>query len=206
MCVSLWCRCRHACYLPSCSRASPADVTRCCCCCCCLLQGKYEAALAALRGPLAAAISLPAERQEAEAALLLGQGQLLEAAAVYEAAVRQQPDDWALLLLYLDCLLPVTSRSRPACSSTGVAQMLTGVEASTQPSCVVGGVKELMADLTTGEGGGWAVLGGRWWQAGRRWCSAVQCRPLGPLGPLGPGLTDPLVAALRTGLCRIWPD
>jgi hypothetical protein len=113
-------------------------------------QGKHDAALAALRGPLAAAISLPAERREAEAALLLSKGDLTAAAQLYQAAVQEQPDDWALLLLYLDCLLPSTAETQPAISSAAVAQMLTGIEASTLPGFQVGGLVALLANMQAG--------------------------------------------------------
>jgi hypothetical protein len=113
-------------------------------------QGKHDAALTALRGPLAAAISLPAERHEAEAALLLAKGDLAAAAQLYQAAVQEQPDDWALLLLYLDCLLPSTAETLPAISSAAVAQMLTGVEASTLPGFQAGGLAALLASMKAG--------------------------------------------------------
>lgn len=114
------------------------------------MQGKHDAALAALRGNLAKAFSLAAERREAEAALLLAKGDLLSAAALYEEALMEQPDDWALLLLYLDCLLPGTACTLPAISSTAVAQMLTGAEASTTPGFLMGGLQALVASMTTG--------------------------------------------------------
>eukprot|EP00878_Enallax_costatus_P012918 GHUV01013490.1.p1 GENE.GHUV01013490.1~~GHUV01013490.1.p1 ORF type:complete len:462 (+),score=166.78 GHUV01013490.1:239-1624(+) len=114
-------------------------------------QGKYDAALSALRGPLFRSFSLSAERREAEAALLLAKGDLAAAAAAYGQAIQDQPDDWALLLLYLDCLLPGTACSLPAISSNAVAQMLTGIEAGTTPGTVVGGLEALVAKLSTGE-------------------------------------------------------
>jgi len=115
------------------------------------LQGKHDAALAVVRGPLGStAISLPAERREAEAALLLAKGDLQAAAGLYQQALQEQPDDWAVLLLYLDCLLPATARTLPACSSTAVAQMVTGVEASTRPGCQTGGLAALLAAMNIG--------------------------------------------------------
>lgn len=114
------------------------------------MQGKYDAALAALRGPLSSSLSLSAERREAEAALLLAQGNLPAAAALYQAALQEQPDDWAALMLYLDCVLPATASTRPACSSTAVAQMVAGVEASTRPDCQAGGLRALLAAMSLG--------------------------------------------------------
>lgn len=113
-------------------------------------QGKYDAALAAVRGPLGASFSLSAERREAEAALLLAQGDLQSAAQLYQQALQDQPDDWAVLLLYLDCLLPATASTLPACCSTAVAQMVTGVEASTRPGCQTGGLAALLAAMNIG--------------------------------------------------------
>lgn len=118
---------------------------------CAVIQGKHDAALAAIRGSLAKAFSLAAERREAEAALLLAKCDLLAAATLYEQALQEQPDDWALMLLYLDCLLPGTACTLPAISSTAVAQMLTGVEASTTPGFIMGGLQALVASMTTGE-------------------------------------------------------
>jgi hypothetical protein len=67
--------------------------------------------------------------------------------------VQEQPDDWALLLLYLDCLLPSTAETQPAISSAAVAQMLTGVEASTLPGFQVGGLAALLANMQAGREG-----------------------------------------------------
>jgi tetratricopeptide (TPR) repeat protein len=114
-------------------------------------QGKHDAALAALRGPLSASFSMAAERREAEAALLLAKGDLEAAAALQEAALREEPDDWAVLLLYLDCLLPGTASTLPACSSTAVAQMVAGVEATTRPGCQAGGLPALLSAMSLGE-------------------------------------------------------
>lgn len=116
-----------------------------------LVQGKYGTALAAVRGPLGASFSLSAERREAEAALLHAKGDLQAAAALYQQALQEQPDDWAVLLLYLDCMLPGTASTRPACGLTAVAQMVAGVEASTQPGCQAGGLAALMAAVSVGE-------------------------------------------------------
>jgi hypothetical protein len=115
------------------------------------MQGKHDTALAAVRGPLGASFSLTAERREAEAAILLAKGDLQAAAALYQQALPEQPDDWAVLLLYLDCVLPATASTLPACCSTGVAQMVTGVEASTRPGCQTGGLAALMAAMQVGE-------------------------------------------------------
>lgn len=114
-------------------------------------QGKYDAALAAVRGPLGASFSLTAERREAEAATLQAKGDLQAAAELYKQALQEQPDDWAVLLLYLDCMLPATASTLPACCSTGVAQMVTGVEATTRPGCQAGGLAALMAAMKVGE-------------------------------------------------------
>lgn len=128
---------------PKCDYAFPA--------CSSFLQGKHDAALAVVRGPLGStAISLPAERREAEAALLLAKGDLQAAAGLYQQALQEQPDDWAVLLLYLDCLLPATARTLPACGSTAVSQMVTGVEASTRPGCQTGGLAALLAAMNIG--------------------------------------------------------
>lgn len=116
-----------------------------------VLQGKYDTALAAVRGPLGASFSLSAERREAEAALLHAKGDLQAAAALYQQALQEQPDDWAVLLLYLDSMLPGTASTLPACGLTAVAQMVTGVEASTQPGCQAGGLAALMAAVSVGE-------------------------------------------------------
>lgn len=124
--------------------------------CCCCHQGKYDAALAAIQGPLGASFSLTAERREAEAAILLAKGDLQAAAELYKQALQEQPDDWAVLLLYLECLLPTTASMLPASASTGVAQMVTGVEASTQPGCQAGGLAALMAAMQVGERTSWA--------------------------------------------------
>jgi thioredoxin-like negative regulator of GroEL len=115
------------------------------------LQGKHDAALAAVRGPLDASFSLSAERREAEAAILMAKGDLEAAAGLYAQALKEQPDDWAVLLLYLDCMLPATASSLPACGSTAVAQMVTGVEASTRPGCQIGGLAALLDAMKIGE-------------------------------------------------------
>jgi hypothetical protein len=123
-------------------------------------QGKHDAALAAVRGPLASAFDIAAEAREAEAALLLAKGELEAAAGLYEAALREQPDDWALLLLYLDALLPATASSLPACASTGVAQMVASVEATTRRRrSAAGGLAALMPALSLG---GLPGAGVRW--------------------------------------------
>ncbi|KAI8469814.1 MAG: N-acetyltransferase B complex non catalytic subunit-domain-containing protein [Monoraphidium minutum] len=69
-------------------------------------QGKASNALALLDGPLGAAVRIPSERRQARAALLSALGRRGEAAALYRAAVQEQPDDWASLQLLLDCSLP----------------------------------------------------------------------------------------------------
>lgn len=69
---------------------------------------------------------------------------------MYKQALQEQPDDWALLQLYLDCQLPGTACTVPAIGSTAVAQMLTGVEASTVPGISTGGLQALMAKMNTG--------------------------------------------------------
>lgn len=134
---------------------SAARVTHTSLACClffsCVLQGKYDTALAAVRGPLGASFSLSAERREAEAAILHAQGDLAAAAQLYQQALQQQPDDWAVLMLYLDCMLPATASTLPACGLTAVAQMATGVEASTQAGCQAGGLAALMAAVRVGE-------------------------------------------------------
>lgn len=87
---------------------------------------------------------------------MLAKGDLQAAAELYKQALQEQPDDWAVLLLYLDCLLPATASTLPASASTGVAQMVTGVEASTQPGCQAGGLAALMAAMQVGERASWA--------------------------------------------------
>eukprot|EP00879_Flechtneria_rotunda_P031357 GHRR01034248.1.p1 GENE.GHRR01034248.1~~GHRR01034248.1.p1 ORF type:complete len:433 (+),score=157.77 GHRR01034248.1:1526-2824(+) len=111
-------------------------------------QGKHDAALKVLRGQLGTTISLPAERREAEAAALIAKGDLPAAAALYQAALIDQPDDWALLLLYLDCLFPATASTQPAITSAAVSQMVCGVEASILPGVHVEGLQALVARMT----------------------------------------------------------
>lgn len=77
-------------------------------------------------GPLGDAISLPAERRETKAALLLAKGDLKAAAELYEQALVEQPDDWINLLSWLDCTLPTTSsNTQPPCSYWAVAKALS---------------------------------------------------------------------------------
>ena len=87
-----------------------------------IFQGKPGEALDVLRGPLGAAISLPSEQQEAEAALLEAKGDATAAAALYAAALKDNPDDWVNVVRYLDCTMSLTgggSNSSSGSSSGG---------------------------------------------------------------------------------------
>jgi hypothetical protein len=72
-----------------------------------LAQGKAAEALELLDGPLGSTMRMAAERRAARAALLAALGRGPEAAALYREALAEQPDDWASMVLYLDCMLPV---------------------------------------------------------------------------------------------------
>ncbi len=120
-----------------------------------LAQGKHTNALAALRGELgAAAIDIAAERREAEAALLCAVGESAAAAQLYTAALTEQPDDWASLLLALDCLLPSTAAGgTPAVACVDVAASLVSGQpgaAATAGAAGVGHAQQALSVLSTG--------------------------------------------------------
>lgn len=62
---------------------------------------------------MACACSL-AETDEAGMMVQIPLGQLKQAAALFEEALKENPDDWTSLQQYLDCLLPSTARANSA--------------------------------------------------------------------------------------------
>lgn len=78
-------------------------------------QGKHQAALDAVAGPLGNVVTLPAERRRLRASLHGALGQHAEAAALLAEALLEEPEQWADVCQYMDCLLPHTA------AGTGVA-------------------------------------------------------------------------------------
>lgn len=97
-------------------------------------QGKAEAAVAAVDGPLGAAVPLPADRLQLRAAALVRAGDLPAAAACYRQALAAAPDDWLSWQLFLDCCVPDSG------GGAGGASASTG--GSRFPVGVVGGVAD----------------------------------------------------------------
>ncbi|GBF93925.1 hypothetical protein Rsub_06174 [Raphidocelis subcapitata] len=119
-------------------------------------QGKVADALALLDGPLGGAFRMAAERRHARAALLSALGRAREAAALYEEAVREQPDDWTALQLYLDCLLPPDCSSRTALPA-GFLDVAKALGAPAAPAAVAAEAAGGEAGAAGGGGGGDAV-------------------------------------------------
>ena len=92
-------------------------------------QGRWSEAAEAVTGPLGDAAAMAAERAHLRAVLSMACGDAAAAAAALQEQLRSNPDDWATLQLYCDCVLrpnqDQADGSSPYTASSSAADVAT---------------------------------------------------------------------------------
>lgn len=96
-------------------------------------QGRWTEAAGAVTGPLGDAAAMAAERAHLRAALSMACGDTAAAAAALQEQLRSNPDDWATLQLYCDCVLRPNQDQASGSTTTTASSSAADVAAAGAP-------------------------------------------------------------------------